>query len=260
MVCHVDHGLFRAARQLCLILHPQHRDALPTLLLLSSRVHNTRLHGPRKPLVAILARQAEPDTLAALAQLALGPTGRDLPLDAHGLGPVPHALAPPLGAPVQVVGPIVRGEWVGRAAVEGLDGCAGDAVGDAADGGAKVWAVVGRVVGLRGEALHDVVACDGQRLQDRAEGEEGDFVGGHVYCHKLYIHIKTVDAKEGGGEGTVHRKKSRGTTSWVLMRNPMASKFHGSNKAGDQEVVLIGAQEKRRCVQAPKSRLWEWER
>lgn len=178
VVRHVDDRFLCAASQGCLVLHPQQSNLLAALGLLASRVHDTRLHRPREPLIPILTRQLEPHALPALINLPLLPPRDKLLLHAHGHRALPNSLSPALGAAVQVVGPIVGAELVGFV-VERGDGCVGEAVRDTTDGGAKMGGVVGFVVGLRGEVLDNVVAGDGEGLQDRAEGEEGDFVGGH---------------------------------------------------------------------------------
>lgn len=54
------------------------------------------------------------------------------------------------------------------------------------DGCAEVRAVVSLIVFLGSEALDNVMACDGEGLEDGAEGEEFDFVlGGHLGGWKL---------------------------------------------------------------------------
>lgn len=80
---------------------------------------------------------------------------------------------------MEVIRPVVGGEGVGLAGVEGVEAGVGDAVGDAADGLAEEGGVVGFVVGLGGEALDDVVGGDSEGLEDCAEGEEGDGGVGH---------------------------------------------------------------------------------
>lgn len=75
------------------------------------------------------------------------------------------------------VGTVVCEQRVGLAAVEGVDLCARDAVGDAADGLAEEGHVVVDVVLLRGEALHNVGAGDLEGLDDGTKGQEGDLVG-----------------------------------------------------------------------------------
>lgn len=178
VVRHVDHRLLCAASQGRLVLHPQHRNFLSALILLASRVHHARLHCSREPLIAILTRQLEPHTLASLVKFSLLPARHDLLLHAHRRRTLPHAFAPALRPAVQVVGPIVGGELVGLV-VERINLGIGEAVRNTTDRGTKVCAVVGFVVGLRSKALHNVVPCDGERLEDRAQGEEGDLVGGH---------------------------------------------------------------------------------
>jgi len=77
---------------------------------------------------------------------------------------------------VERVGTVVGEQRVGRPVVEGVDLCARDAVGNAADGLAEVGHVVVYVVLLRGEALHNVGAGDLEGLDDGAEGQKGDLV------------------------------------------------------------------------------------
>lgn len=174
MVRHVNDRLVCAVHECSLVLHAQHSGAL---VVLAGSVDNRRVNSTREPLIAIRRVDAELDALAALLELAK--PRRGLVPGADGLGAIPDLLAPSLLAAMQVVGPVVGLQLVGLT-VEGVYRGGRDAVGDAADGGAKVWAVVRLVVLLRGEALHDVDAADVQGLEDRAEGEEGDLVGRHV--------------------------------------------------------------------------------
>lgn len=107
---------------------------------------------------------------------------------------------------MQAVGPIIGSELVFFAIVERGNGGISNSVCDAADGSAKVRAVVGFVVGLATEALDDVLAGDGERLNDGAKRQEGDgVVGGSHDGRRGYFESgmrsgKTVSETAGRGE------------------------------------------------------------
>lgn len=175
VVGHVDDSLVCPLEELGLILNRQ--DCL-TLGRLPSSVHHARLDGTRESLIAVFAADLEHHTLPAFFD-AIIQAGNVL-LDTHGGRSFPDLFAPSFCSAVEVIRPVVGAELVGLSVVERSDGRVLGAVRDTADGGAKVGAIVGFVVGLSGEALDDVRARDVERLEDCAEGEEGDLIRRHI--------------------------------------------------------------------------------
>lgn len=176
VVRHVDRCLFCSLEKLCFVLHRQHRLSLGRL---ASNIRHAGFDSTREPLITILTLNLKHDTLTTLFYFL--PQTRDLRLDAHRCRPIPDPLTPPLLSTVEIVRPIVGTKFIRLPMIQRGNGGILNTVRDAADGGAKVRAVVGGVVCLGRKALHDVGTGDVEGLKDRAEGEEGDLIGGRHF-------------------------------------------------------------------------------
>lgn len=173
VVGHVNDGLISAIDQLGLVLHGENSSFLAVDLLRTRGVSDGNLNSTGISLLAILAGERKGNALAALKAVYTGNlTG------ANRLGAVPDAAAPANLAAVEVVLSVIGGES-DLLAIEAIDAGALDAVGDSADGYAKVRVVVLLIVFLRGEALDDVDAVDDEGLDNGAEGQERDGSVGH---------------------------------------------------------------------------------
>ncbi|KAI6763029.1 hypothetical protein HG530_009009 [Fusarium avenaceum] len=173
VVGHVDDGLISAIDELGLVLHGKNSSFLAVDLLRTRGVSDGNLNSTGISLLAILAGERKGNALAALKAVYTG----DL-TGANRLGAVPDTAAPANLAAVEVVLSVVGGES-DLLAIEAVDASSLDAVGDSADGYAKVRVVVLLVVFLRGEALDDVDAVDDEGLDNSAEGQERDGSVGH---------------------------------------------------------------------------------
>lgn len=192
VVGHVNDSLISAANQLGLVLDAKDVGSLAVDLLRGGRVDDLDVDGTREAFLTILAPQSELDALTTLQSVEAGNV-----TDTNGLGTVPDLLAPADVATMQVVCAVVRGQGVRLAAVEGVDLGATDAVGNAANGLAKVGAVVALILGGRGEALDNVDATDLDGLDDGAKRQElKGGVSSHVY-DLLFSAISTMMVKAG---------------------------------------------------------------
>jgi hypothetical protein len=173
VVRHVDDSLLGTAHELRLVLEGQDRGLLAIDLLCTGRIGDLYQHLAREALLAVGTPERELDALAAFKTLEAGDLAHT-----YGCGALPDLLAPSYDTAVQVVGSIVGRELVRLAVVERVDLGVLDAVGDPSDRLAEVGCVVRNVQLLCGEALHNVCAVDGEGLDDGAEWQERDLVGG----------------------------------------------------------------------------------
>lgn len=161
VVGHVDNGLLTLVPdQLHLVLDVDDGDAVVVLDV----VEDADLDGARVAAVHVRAGVGvEQGVLAGALQQR---------------GALKVAPPPAAAAAVQGVRSVVGLQLVGLA-VQALDDAVADAVGDAADGGAEPG-VQGIVSIFLVEAEHDVLAGDGQFLDDGAAG--GEFDGHGAVC------------------------------------------------------------------------------
>lgn len=141
------------------------------LTLLAGSVPDTHLDSTRVPLLSILAAILEQEGVTAMAL--------------NSMRAIEDTLSPTSRASVQGIGAVILIELI-LASIEDIYVAIFDAVGDASDRGAIVRGVVLDVVVLRGEAENDILPADAELLNNRAEGQEGEFClfgGGHcVLC------------------------------------------------------------------------------
>lgn len=168
MVRQVDWRLVRAVDQFGLVFNPQKESLFAVDDLRPRRVSDLGLDGAGEALVSVIADKSEGDALSALETLHPGNL-----FDANGRGALPDAFTPAYIAAVQGVGSVVGGQGVDFT-VDAVELSALDAVGNTANGLAKVGRVVFHVLLVGGKSKNDVCIVDLDGLYDGSQGEEGE--------------------------------------------------------------------------------------